>query len=222
MGRLSAVASPASSRRLSAGGAGRRLSTAGSCRTPGRTPRAAPLGRSHDCLLAELAEAYGMLCKQVRPPPKSQVVSQALNTAHELSTTAPRPLACRPSCNNAIRRHGERSASSSHEADVVHGCWQVGFPALEGTDFSSACSTLADHGLLHQLPQQSPGRRAIRGMSRASCARPHAAPRPCVAPVTWGLCKREYSLYGMLLASLGRILCRCFSNLDKMPGPAVG
>ena len=24
----------------------------------------------------------------------------------------------------------------------------MGFPALEGTDFSSACSTLGDHGLL--------------------------------------------------------------------------
>ena len=63
--QVSAMASPASSRRLSAGGAGRRLSTAGSCRTPCRTPRCAPLGRMHDCLLGELAEAYGLLCKQV-------------------------------------------------------------------------------------------------------------------------------------------------------------
>ncbi|KAK9840798.1 hypothetical protein WJX81_005432 [Elliptochloris bilobata] len=82
--RLSVGPSPASARRLSAGGSGRRLSTAaGYC-----TPRAAPLGRMRDCLLAELAEAYRALCHQ------------------------------------------------------------VGFGALGATDFSAACSTLADHGLL--------------------------------------------------------------------------
>lgn len=38
--------------------------------------------------------------------------------------------------------------SLPHAAHGMHRLGQVGFGALDGTSFTSACSTLADHGLL--------------------------------------------------------------------------